>query len=138
MTLTRRTLMGAGIGAAAGTLAACSSSGDGAGGTSGGKVAGTIRFSIWFGEGDIAVWKAVIDGFQKANPEVTVKFEPLDYANFWTKLNTQLAGGSAPDVIGMQFQQATLGPSGQLAPLTDAVTGDISKIPETLDRKSVV
>ncbi|MET1007014.1 MAG: sugar ABC transporter substrate-binding protein [Propionibacteriaceae bacterium] len=132
MTLTRRMLIGGALGAAATTaLAACGGS-DQPSGDSGGNGAGSIRFSIWFGEGDIDVWKAVIAGFQKANPDITVKFEPQEYANFWTKLNTQLAGGSAPDVIGMQFQQASLGPSGQLEPLDEAMAGDISKMPDTL------
>lgn len=137
MTLTRRTLIGGALGAAATTaLAGCSGGSGpattGGGGDGGGGGSASIRFSIWFGEGDIDVWKAVIAGFQKANPDITVKFEPQEYANFWTKLNTQLAGGSAPDVIGMQFQQATLGPSGQLAPLDKAMAADIAKIPETL------
>ena len=88
--------------AAAASLASCTSSDARSVAPKAG--AQTIRFSIWFGEGDIEVWKEVIAGFQKANPDITVKFEPLEYGSFWTKLNTQLAGGSAPDVIGMQFQ----------------------------------
>jgi multiple sugar transport system substrate-binding protein len=133
MTLTRRMLIGGALGAATTTaLSACGGSDKPASNSGGGGAKGSIRFSIWFGEGDIDVWKAVIAGFQKANPDITVKFEPQDYANFWTKLNTQLAGGSAPDVIGMQFQQASLGPSGQLEPLDAAMAGDISKMPETL------
>lgn len=132
MTLTRRMLIGGALGVAATTaLASCGGS-DQPADDAGGSGAGSIRFSIWFGEGDIDVWKAVIAGFQKANPDITVKFEPQEYANFWTKLNTQLAGGSAPDVIGMQFQQASLGPSGQLEPLDASMAADISKMPETL------
>lgn len=129
--ITRRTLLGGALGAAAvSSLAAC---GSGAGSTgSTGEAKGNIRFSIWFGEGDIEVWKQVIANFQKKNPEITVKFEPLEYGSFWTKLNTQMAGGSAPDVVGMQFQQATLGPSGQLLALDDQVKNDIGKMPETL------
>jgi multiple sugar transport system substrate-binding protein len=130
MTLTRRTLItGALAAAATASFASCSSSESG---QSGSGSAQTIRFSIWFGEGDIEVWKQVIAGFQKANPGITVKFEPLEYASFWTKLNTQLAGGSAPDVVGMQFQAASLGPAGQLASLDAGLSGDFGKIPTNL------
>lgn len=124
--LNRRTLL---TGAAAATtmitLGACSASSGSGGG-------GTIRFSIWFGDGDIEVWEQIIEDFEAANPDIKVKFEPLVYENFWTKLNTQFAGGNAPDVIGMQFQQASFGPAGQLAPLDDAVSDVIDQMPETL------
>lgn len=131
MTLTRRSLMASAFATAAvGALTSCSTS-PSTPGTTGGQDT-TIRFSIWFGEGDIDVWKSVIAKFEQANPSIKVKFEPLEYGSFWTKLNTQFAGGTAPDVMGMQFQQATLGTSGQLAPLGDAVGDDLSKMPDTL------
>lgn len=131
MALTRRTLLtGALATAAAASLVGCSNSGETDQSASGGPQ--TIRFSIWFGEGDIDVWKEVIAGFQKVNPDITVKFEPLEYGSFWTKLNTQLAGGSAPDVIGMQFQSSVLGPSGQLEALDASMSGDFGNIPENL------
>jgi len=130
MTLHRRTLL-AGAAAAAGAtaIAACSPNGSG---TPGGGDQVTVRFSIWFGEGDIEVWKSVIAGFEKANPGIKIKFEPLEYSAFWTKLNTQFAGNSAPDVFGMQFQSSSFGPAGQLAPLTDAVAAEIATIPANL------
>jgi multiple sugar transport system substrate-binding protein len=61
----------------------------------------SIRFSTWYGPGDIEVWKQVIAKFEAANPNITVAFEPLDWGNYWTKLQTELAAKSAPDVIGM-------------------------------------
>ncbi len=130
MALTRRTLLtGALATAAAASLTSCTSSEPDQSAEGGPQ---TIRFSIWFGEGDIEVWKEVIAGFQKANPDITVKFEPLEYGSFWTKLNTQLAGGSAPDVVGMQFQSSVLGTSGQLEDLGPSLSGDFDKIPENL------
>ena len=127
MILNRRTfLTGATAVATVTALGACSDN------SASGEGGGEIRFSIWFGEGDIEVWKQVIAGFEAANPDIKVKFEPLDYENFWTKLNTQFAGGNAPDVIGMQFQQGSLGPAGQLQPLDDAISDVIDQMPETL------
>src|SRR4051794_27241177 len=63
-----------------------------------------IRFSMWASGADLDVWADVIAGFEADNPGISVKFEPLDYGTYWTKLNTQLASGSAPAVVGMQFQ----------------------------------
>lgn len=60
-----------------------------------------IRFSTWYGPGDIEIWKEVIDRFQADNPNITVKFEPIQWGEYWQKIPTQLAGQSAPDVIGM-------------------------------------
>lgn len=132
MSLTRRSLLAGALAAASGAaLSSCSGPGSGSPASGGGGGAATIRFSIWFGEGDIEMWKEVIAGFEKANPDIKVKFEPLEYASFWTKLNTQFAGGSAPDVIGMQFQQASFGPAGQLAPLA-ALSSDFPAMPDNL------
>ena len=60
-----------------------------------------IRFSVWYGQGDIEVWDAVIDAFEKATPEVKVDFEPLAWSQYWQKLQVGLAAGDPPDVIGM-------------------------------------
>jgi multiple sugar transport system substrate-binding protein len=96
-------------------------------------VAGTIRFSIWFGAGDIEVWQKVIADFEAANPAIKVEFEPVAYEEFYTKLNTQLASGSAPDVIGMQFQSRVWGPKGIVEPLDGYLAPeDIASIPASL------
>ena len=60
-----------------------------------------IRFSVWYGQGDIEVWDAVLDAFEKATPDVKVDFEPLAWSQYWQKLQVGLAAGDPPDVIGM-------------------------------------
>lgn len=42
--------------------------------------------------------KSLAADFEKANPGITVKVESAAYDEFYTRLRTQLAGGSAPDV----------------------------------------
>ncbi|MBT2496727.1 sugar ABC transporter substrate-binding protein [Microbacterium sp. ISL-59] len=86
---------------------------------------------MWGNESDFAIWEQVIDDFEATHPDITVKFEPMEYGAFWTKVNTQLASNSAPDVIGMQFQSAELGRAGQLEPL-DNLSADFDLIPENL------
>ncbi|GGD96705.1 ABC transporter substrate-binding protein [Paenibacillus nasutitermitis] len=61
----------------------------------------TIRFTTWYGAGDIEIWKEVIKRFEADNPLIKVQFEPLDFAAYWQKIPTQLAGNASPDVIGM-------------------------------------
>ncbi|GAA2580182.1 hypothetical protein GCM10010399_07440 [Dactylosporangium fulvum] len=134
MAITRRAFLGAGLGVSAiAVLGACNNSSTESNGSDG-EVAGEIRFSIWFGSSDIDMWKQVVAGFTAAHPKASVKFEPLEYNQYYTKLNTQFASGNAPDVLGMQFQSRVWGPSGLLAPLTDAVSADIGKLPASLIR----
>jgi multiple sugar transport system substrate-binding protein len=60
-----------------------------------------IRFSVWFGQGDIEVWENIIQIFHEANPSIQVAFEPLDWSQYWQKLQVGLAAGDPPDSIGM-------------------------------------
>lgn len=129
MTKKMRTIVGASLAIAALALTACSGSSPS---TDDGEISGSIKFSIWFGEGDREMWEQVIDDFESQNPGTKVNFEPLEYGAYWTRLNTQLAGGTAPDVIGMQYQQGVLGPAGQLEPLDSLLGDEFSQIPETL------
>lgn len=62
---------------------------------------GEVRFPNWFGQGDIEGWNGVIELFKAVAPEVEVKFEPLQFEQYWQKFNTQLAAGDAPDACGM-------------------------------------
>ncbi len=40
----------------------------------------------------------MIAAFNKVHPEITVKVETAPYSDYFTKLQTQVAGGTAPDV----------------------------------------
>ena len=71
--------------------------GAGSGGSADGKV--TIRYS-WWGAADRAeLIKKTITLFEKKHPNITVKTDFQEYGDFWTKFNTQAAGGNAPDVF---------------------------------------
>ncbi|HPZ48999.1 MAG TPA: extracellular solute-binding protein [Propionibacteriaceae bacterium] len=107
MTTSRRKLLAGAAGvAAAGALAACGSgatSGTGAGGAkSSGPV--TIRFAWWGNDVRNKNTQGVIDKYMAANPGVTIKAEPGEWATYWDKLATQFAGNDAPDIIQMDEQ----------------------------------
>jgi len=96
----------------------------------------TIRFSTWYGPGDIEIWKQVIARFEADNPTIKVKFEPLDWDAYWQKLPTQLASSSSPDVIGMHVG-IVYGyvEKDQLAPMDDFIKAgsyDFNEMPAPL------
>lgn len=47
---------------------------------------------------------AMIAAFQEANPDVTVKVETAPYADYFTELQTRIAGGDAPDVYELNYE----------------------------------
>jgi multiple sugar transport system substrate-binding protein len=75
--------------------AACGSS------TSPSQAASEIEYSIWGDPAELASQQAIVDAFHAANPDVTVKVTVSDWDAYWTKLETGLAGGAAPDVFAM-------------------------------------
>lgn len=42
---------------------------------------------------------AVIEKFEEANPGSTIRGETVGWADYWTRLATQVAGRNAPDLI---------------------------------------
>jgi len=77
---------------------------------------------------------AVIDLFNGKHPEIKVTGETLGFADYFTKLTTQIAGGNMPDVIqqgyGVLFEYIN---NGAVLPLDEYVgkTLDISKIDQS-------
>jgi multiple sugar transport system substrate-binding protein len=77
---------------------------------------------------------AVIDIFNQKNPNITVSGETLGFADYFTKLTTQIAGSNMPDVIqqgyGVLFEYIA---NGAVVPLDDYVgkSLDISRIDQS-------
>lgn len=79
----------------------------------------TITFSGWGDETEQQVWRDSIARFTAACPGVTVNYEPIP-ADFQTKLKSQMAGGTAPDVFYVDDQLMTaFAPNDQLLPLDE-------------------
>ena len=47
---------------------------------------------------------AVADQYMAENPNVTIEGETVGWADYWTRLATQVAGRNAPDVIQMDYR----------------------------------
>jgi multiple sugar transport system substrate-binding protein len=74
-------------------LAACGNTG------SGGKK--EITFSMWGAPEELAVWNQIVADFEAANPAIKVNVEVSDWDSYWSKLKTQLAAGTPPDIFAM-------------------------------------
>ncbi|GAA5107490.1 sugar ABC transporter substrate-binding protein [Haloechinothrix salitolerans] len=63
---------------------------------------------------------AIVDAFEKANPDITVQVETVPYDDYFTKLQTAVAGGTAPDAFELNYENFVIyADNGSLAELTD-------------------
>jgi multiple sugar transport system substrate-binding protein len=68
---------------------------------------------------------AMIVAFQEANPGVTVKVETAPYADYFTELQTRIAGGDAPDVFELNYENfVTYASRDVLLDVTDRAASD--------------
>ena len=72
--------------------------------------------------------KSIIEAFEKANPDIKVKLETIDFKSGPEKITTAIEAGTAPDVLfdapGRIIQY---GKNGKLADLNDLFTEDFVK-----------
>jgi len=63
----------------------------------------TIELRIsWWGNADRAkLYDAILDMYEQQNPHIKTVREWTVFQDYWPKLNTQLAGGNAPDIFGL-------------------------------------
>ncbi|GGR20343.1 ABC transporter substrate-binding protein [Deinococcus ruber] len=78
--------------------------------------------------------KALIADFEKANPGVTINLTTAPFDTYFTKLQTDIAAGSAPDVLETNFENfATLASKGVLRPLPLDAAGRSAFYPAALN-----
>ncbi|GAA1763286.1 ABC transporter substrate-binding protein [Streptomonospora arabica] len=61
----------------------------------------TLRFSWWGSEERAQITNKAVDAFEKANPDITVETESIDFESYFDRLSTSVAAGDEPDVITM-------------------------------------
>lgn len=65
----------------------------------------TITYMTFTGSGDSQKHlNAVIKAFEAKNPDVKVQAQPFAWGDYWTKLQTAVAGGSAPDTFELNYE----------------------------------
>ncbi|MGI3783339.1 MAG: ABC transporter substrate-binding protein [Janthinobacterium lividum] len=110
-------------------LAACGggSSGSGSASASGGTT-DQLTWSMWIaGQEDQAAWQKVADAASQGGAKVTIQGAP--FTDYWTKLRTQLSGGSAPCIVTIQSLRAA-NYSDVLLPLDDLAAKAGTKLDE--------
>ncbi|MGW8061316.1 ABC transporter substrate-binding protein [Streptomyces ziwulingensis] len=101
---TRRTSAAVALGAVlALTATACGDDGGGAGGDKGAEGSGKGKIVFWDNNGGIRteVWKEIIAGFEKANPDIDVEYVGIAATEYQSKVDTAIQGGGLPDVGGV-------------------------------------
>ncbi len=118
-------------------LTGCGTSGSKSGAAASNKASDAkveIRFMWWGNDTRNAMTMKVIEAYQAANPNVTIKAEPTDWGSYWDKLATMAAGGNAPDVIQMDEKYiADYGTKGVLLDLEKAGVKTDGFAPGTID-----
>lgn len=61
----------------------------------------TIKYWRHDNDAEVKALNQLIASFQKQYPNITVKMEIIPYGDYETKIRTALAGGSAPDIMGV-------------------------------------
>ena len=107
----------AALAASAAALLALSACASGAG--TGSSEDATITYGIWDQKQQPAM-QEIADAFAAEHPNVTVEIQLTPYKEYFTKLQTSVSGGAAPDVFWMNGPNFQLYASnGVLAPLDD-------------------
>ena len=74
-------------------------------GSSNGPV--TLTWFMWSGAPqEVQAWNYDASLVTKQYPNIHIKFETTDFNDYWTKLETEAASGSLPDIISLQGQRA--------------------------------
>ncbi|MFP4661739.1 MAG: ABC transporter substrate-binding protein [Halanaerobiales bacterium] len=95
-----------------------------------------ISFTWWGDTARHEVYNEIVDRFEDTYPHINVDRHPGSWDQYWTKLSTQAAGGTAPDVVGMHPRYvADYAPRGalvDLAPFIESGVLDVDDIPESI------
>lgn len=135
-------LGGLGLAAAATTigLTGCAPGSSDSGGGGGDAGTAELAFAWWGNDVRNKNTTNAIDAYTKANPGVKISPQPGEWASYWDKLATQVAGNTAPDIIQMDMAYISeYGNRGALLDLSDVDTSkfiegtvDSGKINDTL------
>ena len=86
----------------------------------------TITFAQYSGSGDNEQYlQQMVDNYMKENPNVTIDLQTYGYDDYFTQMTAKVAGGQAPDVFELDYQNfVSYAKKGALMPLDDILTKD--------------
>jgi multiple sugar transport system substrate-binding protein len=96
------------------------------------NLSGTVNFFTFSAAPDhLTDLDNMIKAFQTANPGVKVNVQSAPFADYFTKLQTLIAGGQAPDVFELNYENfPTYASKGTLLDLTPLISADKSFDPK--------
>ena len=65
------------------------------------KDAVALRLTFWGDLDDMPTWKAGLNQWDQKQSGIKINWENTPWDQYWTKLQTEVAGGTTPDVVGM-------------------------------------
>ncbi|WP_238006958.1 sugar ABC transporter substrate-binding protein [Dactylosporangium sp. AC04546] len=76
---------------------------------------------------------SIVAAFEKANPDVKISVQTAPYKDYFTQLQTSIAGGTAPDAFELDYQNfVTYAQAGSLADLAGPAANDKTWQPSVL------
>lgn len=95
----------------------------------------TLRYAIW-DKNQAPAMQQIVTEFKKTRPNINVQVEVTPSAQYWTKLETAVTGGSAADVFWMNGPNIIkYASNGVIAPIDDQISADkvnLSNYPSSL------
>ncbi len=80
----------------------------------------------------------IVNAFQKANPAIKVSVQTAPYADYFTQLQTSIAGGTAPDTFELDYGNfVTYAAGGSLADLAALAAADKNWQPSLLNSSAM-
>ena len=130
MGVSRRQFLLGGLATAATTmgLVGCAPGSSNSGGGGGDASSAELAFTWWGNDVRNKNTTGLIDAYTTANPGVKISPQPGEWASYWDKLATQVAGNTAPDII--QMDMAYISEYGNRGALLDLGQVDTSKFIE--------
>ena len=78
--------------------------------------------------GNEEILNKMYEAFHKENPNITVNIETIGYDDYFTQMQTRVAGGTAPDCYELNIENfASYSNKGVLAPITGIDTANINE-----------
>jgi multiple sugar transport system substrate-binding protein len=81
-----------------------------------------LRLTFWGDLEDMPTWNWGLGQFHETHPGTKIRWENTPWGEYWTKLQTEVAAGTTPDVVGMvsMYSQQYIR-QGTLLPLNDFI-----------------
>jgi multiple sugar transport system substrate-binding protein len=89
------------------------------------SAAGTLTFTTWGTDAELAGFRDQISRFEAANPGSSIELNAVPYEQMFTNIDAQLQAGNPPDVFRVPYYTfGSYAGRGQLLDLTDHLPGD--------------